>query len=133
MIESSKTGRLCIFSCLTFFFFLVKCTRPEDNAIKPLNVPVEDSITIKNPQTHPEIHTIEISGMKFQPDQIIINKGDTVIWKNNDLVAHCITEINKKWTSSSIPSGGSWKVVLNTSADYFCAIHQVMSGKIIVE
>ena len=72
--------------------------------------------------------------MKFHPDGITVHKGDTVIWKNNDLVVHCVTEIpTNAWTSSKIPSGASWKMVVNISSSYFCAIHLVMKGKISVE
>jgi len=72
--------------------------------------------------------------MKFHPDQLAVNKGDTVIWINDDLVAHCVTEqATKAWTSSSIPAGSSWKMVINNSTDYYCAIHLVMQGKIIVD
>ncbi len=81
-----------------------------------------------------QVHTVSISDMKFQPDQIEISKGDTVIWKNNDLVAHNVTEFpDKKWSSPLIPSGGSWKIAVNQSSDYYCSIHPVMKGKIVVK
>lgn len=81
------------------------------------------------PETGPEVYTIQISGMKINPAEITLHKGDTVVW-NNDRVAHCVTEENTKaWTSSKIEAGGSWKMVANTSANYFCEIHLVMKGK----
>ena len=112
-------------------FFLNSCVRPEDNAI---NQPEKDLPAIAPKKTAPEVYTIEISGMKFNPAEVTLHKGDTVVWKNNDMVAHCVTEENTKaWTSSKIEAGGSWKMVANTSANYFCAIHLVMKGKITVE
>ena len=120
-----------IFTYLFLSFFLFGCTRPEDNAI---NEPEKKPSAIDSEKSGPELHTIEISEMKFHPDQINVHKGDTVIWKNNDMVAHCITEENTKaWTSSKVPAGASWKMVVNASSNYFCAIHQVMKGKITVE
>ncbi len=34
--------------------------------------------------------------MKFNPAEITVQKGDTVIWKNNDMVAHCVRKKLRK-------------------------------------
>ena len=116
---------------LFLFLFLSSCVRPEDNAI---NQPQKNLSNIAPEKISPEVYTIEISGMKFIPAEITLHKGDTVVWKNNDMVAHCVTEENTKaWTSSKIEAGASWKMVATSSANYFCAIHLVMKGKITVE
>ncbi|HEX6849545.1 MAG TPA: plastocyanin/azurin family copper-binding protein [Chitinophagaceae bacterium] len=82
----------------------------------------------------PKAHTVEIKQMKFQPAELIIQKGDTVVWINNDIVAHDVTEEpGKAWTSSMMPVGGSWSLVVTQSADYYCSIHVVMKGKLIVQ
>jgi len=82
---------------------------------------------------NPHVDTVKITGLKFLPEQIDVNKGDTVIWINNDLVMHCVTEArNMNWTSYQIPAGGSWKKAFSQSSDYYCTIHQVMKGKIVV-
>lgn len=128
MISTLKWGEIIFILFLSFF--LNSCTRPEDNAI---NEP-EKNPSIVFDKSGPEIHTIEISEMKFHPEEITVHKGDTVIWENKDIVAHCVTEeTTKAWTSSKIPAGASWKMIVNASSNYFCAIHQVMKGKIIVE
>ncbi|MEP6951909.1 MAG: cupredoxin domain-containing protein [Ginsengibacter sp.] len=135
MISILKWGGI-IFLYLFLSIFFKSCTRPEDNAIKPLEQKVQmpDSTQVIIPTYRPKIHTVEISGMKFNPDVITVHKGDTIIWKNNDLVVHCVTELpTNAWTSSKIPPGASWEMVVNTSSNYFCAIHLVMKGKIIVE
>ncbi len=38
----------------------------------------------------PKVHTVEIKQMKFQPAELIVQKGDTVVWINNDIVAHSL-------------------------------------------
>jgi plastocyanin len=82
----------------------------------------------------PKSYTVEIKQMKFQPADLTIQKGDTVVWINNDIVAHDVTEeSNKAWTSSVMPVGQSWSLVVNQSADYYCSIHVVMKGKLIVQ
>ena len=113
---------------------LYSCGRPEDGAIKL----EEDSFPQSNavPQTAekgngPKAFVVEIKKMKFEPEELQIHKGDTVVWINHDLVAHCITEEKSKaWTSGALPDDSSWKKVFTQDVDYFCAIHLVMKGKI---
>jgi len=78
-------------------------------------------------------HTIEINKMKFNPEELTISSGDTVVWLNNDITNHCITEVNKTWTSGALTPGQSFKKVVTKNTDYFCAIHVVMKGKITVK
>ncbi len=79
-------------------------------------------------------HTIEIKQMKFQPNELKLHKGDTVLWINKDITDHDVTEETKKaWTSSKLPMGKSWSMIVEESADYFCSLHVVMKGKLIVE
>jgi plastocyanin len=80
------------------------------------------------------VDTILISDMKFHPEVIKVHQGDSVIWINNDMVTHCVTEAKSKaWTSFQLSAGEVWKMPVSKSADYYCAIHQVMKGKIIME
>ncbi|HET8964025.1 MAG TPA: cupredoxin domain-containing protein [Chitinophagales bacterium] len=81
----------------------------------------------------PQSYTVEIKDMKFQPEEISVHKGDTIIWINNDIVAHDVTEENKVWASPHLASGSSWEKVIDKSESYYCSIHLVMKGKIIVE
>jgi len=82
---------------------------------------------------NPDFVTITIENMKFSPDSIEVKKGQQVVFVNRDMVNHCITEVHTKaWTSGVIPAGGSWMWVASQTSDYYCAIHAVMKGKIIV-
>ena len=82
----------------------------------------------------PAVHTIEIKEMKFIPATIQVKKGDTIIWTNRDIVVHNVTEEKSKaWASGIISAGKSWKMVATKSAEYFCSLHPVMKGKILVQ
>jgi len=82
----------------------------------------------------PKVHTVEIKQMKFQPAELVVQKGDKVVWINNDIVAHDVTEESRKaWTSLLMPVGKSWSMVVTESADYYCSIHVVMKGKLVVQ
>ena len=86
--------------------------------------------------SEPEHQTIivEIKDMKFVPEDLTINRGDTIIWVNKDMMAHDVTEENSKtWTSGPIAPSATWKTVPDTDAAYYCSIHTVMKGKIRVE
>ncbi|MGZ3837220.1 MAG: plastocyanin/azurin family copper-binding protein [Flavisolibacter sp.] len=86
--------------------------------------------TNKETITH-KAYTVEIRQMQFQPAELHVQKGDTVIFRNEDMVAHDVTEaFTKSWTSGILPAGKSWRLVVSSSADYYCSIHQVMKGKI---
>lgn len=100
---------------LLFFSFLVYgCSAPE--------------------KTKPQVHMVEIYQMKFQPDELRIKSGDTVVFINKDIVLHDVTELpDKTWTSQPMNTGKSWSRVFTKSSDYYCSIHQVMKGKIVVE
>lgn len=81
----------------------------------------------------PKTDTVIIDQMKFTPATITINKGDTVLFINNGIVAHNATEVNKTWASPTLNNGDSWKVAPDKSAEYYCSIHIVMKGKIVVK
>lgn len=82
---------------------------------------------------HKSYH-VDIKQMQFQPAELTVQKGDTVTWTNHDIVAHDVTEEkNKTWTSGPLAPGESWSLVVDKSADYYCSIHVVMKGKLIVQ
>ena len=100
---------------LCFAFLLNGCTSTPEKAIH-------------------KVYNVEIKQMQFRPALLTLQKGDTVVWINRDIVAHDVTEEpNKAWTSSVMPPGKSWSLVVTKSADYYCSIHVVMKGKLLVE
>ncbi len=84
------------------------------------------------PNSSPKIHIVEIKDMQFQPAEIRVNKGDTVMWVNKDIVPHDATEIDSTWASPLLANGVSWKKVITKSDSYYCSIHVVMKGEVIV-
>lgn len=80
----------------------------------------------------PTTHVIIIHGMKFDPEEIAIKKGDIVEWINKDIVPHDVTEKNGNWTSGPMDTGEKWSKKFTESSSYFCSIHVVMKGNVIV-
>ncbi len=74
----------------------------------------------------------------FRPDNIIIKKGETVRWVNNDTVGHVIGSVPLIGItgifSPEIQPGDQWEYTFNKPGEYYyiCFIHRVMYGKITV-
>ncbi|HXJ98868.1 MAG TPA: plastocyanin/azurin family copper-binding protein [Gelidibacter sp.] len=82
--------------------------------------------------THKPIsHTVTIFKMKYNPEHLVVNKGDTVVWINKDFYQHDVTDFPaKKWTSKPFNKGETWSKVITEDTDYFCNLHKVMKGTI---
>jgi plastocyanin len=81
-----------------------------------------------------KVHTVALRGMNYLPATVTVNVGDTVVWKNEDIVPHTATARNKSFDSGSIEPGGFWRYVANKKGTYFyyCAYHPNTKGKLIV-
>lgn len=106
---------------------LPACSSPsEKNAQEPGTSSAEEH--------KPALHSIEITQMRFYPAELKVKKGDKVIFVNHDLVTHDITEESRKaWSSSPLVADQTWMLVVTETVNYFCSIHPVMKGKIVVE
>lgn len=81
----------------------------------------------------PETHIVRITQMKFIPDVVNVHKGDTIMWINDDLVEHDVTEQTlRSWTSSRLSPGSAWKMAATNSEAYYCSLHVIMKGQIVV-
>lgn len=80
------------------------------------------------------VDTVVIKQMQFNPAELNVKKGDTIIWINNDLVSHDVTsETPKKLYSDTLEVSKSWKWAVTDSVAYFCSIHPTMKGKILIK
>jgi plastocyanin len=83
----------------------------------------------------PRRHVVEIQGMAFKPGVLEVNRGDTVAWVNRDMVPHTATAIGKPaWSTRTLLQDQSGELVATDSGTipYFCELHPVMTGKLIV-
>lgn len=107
------------------FFLVSSCSHGEKHTPNPYEQDIP---------SEPKVHTVEIKQMKFDPAEIKVRRGDKVVWINHDILVHDITEeTSKAWTSSALPVGASWSMTVTKSSAYYCSIHVVMKGKVIVE
>ena len=121
-------GKRSILPLLLGCVLLAACSTPEKHStdtplytvVKAAHVPTSVAVTIAQ--------------MKFDPDTVTVQLGDTVVFTNKDLVDHDVTALpDSAWTSHALHTGESWKSVPDKSTDYFCSIHVVMRGYVKVE
>ena len=83
----------------------------------------------------------QIGQVYYDPTDISVSIGTTVVWTNNDNAAHTVTSgsleqgISGEFDSDVIPPGGTFEHTFNTAGtrDYFCLLHPWMIGTVTVE
>lgn len=83
-----------------------------------------------------KVHTVVINQFKYQPDTLTVNAGDTVEWKNEDIVPHTVTSKDgKTFDSKTLAKGKSWRYTASQKGtfDYYCTLHPNMKAKLIVQ
>jgi len=66
---------------------------------------------------------------------LTVSVGDTVEWKNADIVPHTVTALDKSFNSGGIAPGATWKYVAKRAGTfaYGCTPHPNMKAKLIVK
>jgi len=89
-----------------------------------------------NPATSRGLVQVAMKDIKFIPASIKVKKGQTVIWSNEDGVAHTVTaDSGASFDSGQIQPGVTykWKASTPGKIHYYCTIHgQQQSGTITV-
>ncbi|HSW16139.1 MAG TPA: cupredoxin family copper-binding protein [Ramlibacter sp.] len=82
----------------------------------------------------PRVHVVTIEAMVFSPATLKVRRGDTVEWRNKDLVPHTATAAGA-FDSGNLAPGKSWSRPMTTAGTqaYVCAYHPTMKGSLIVE
>ena len=93
-----------------------------------------------NPGSAPQkMVTVTIRAFKFEPATVTVNVGDTVEWKNDDIVPHTATadgEAQKPvFDSGTIQTGATWRYLARNKGtyNYICILHPNMKGELIVQ
>lgn len=84
----------------------------------------------------PAIVHVAIENIKFNPEVLTVKKGDTVIWKNKDLVPHTVTAegaAKPEFDSGQINPEGEFQQKIKKSGEfrYKCRLHPTMKAKLI--
>lgn len=80
--------------------------------------------------------TVTISDYAFSPDKVVVHRGDTVKWVNEDTMPHTATALDgHSFDSAALDPGANWSFVFAKAGDYAyrCAIHPGMRGSVVVQ
>lgn len=92
--------------------------------------------SVARAQKHaPQTRTVVIHNFAFHPAELTVNVGDTIVWKNTDIVSHTVTAVDGSFDSDEIKPGKSWKLVAKKAGTfaYACSPHPNMKGKFTVK
>jgi plastocyanin len=78
---------------------------------------------------------VKIDNFTFNPQQITVKAGDTVIWVNHDDIPHTVTSKTMVFRSKAMDTDDKFSFTFATPGkyDYFCSLHPHMTGLIVVE
>jgi plastocyanin len=79
---------------------------------------------------------IGIDNFKFAPSPLTVQSGTKIVWINNDDVPHLIVSTQNKFRQSPVLDTNQRFAITLTkpgSYDYFCSLHPVMQGRIVVQ
>jgi amicyanin len=79
--------------------------------------------------------SVSIDNFVFTPKEITVAKGTTVTWINRDDVPHTVVSPAKKFKSKALDTDDKFSFTFSDPGtyDYFCSIHPMMVGKVIVK
>ena len=79
--------------------------------------------------------SIAIDNFSFTPKEITVAAGTTITWVNRDDVPHTVVSTDKKFKSKALDTDDHFSFTFAEAGtySYFCSVHPVMTGKIIVE
>ncbi|QNK03862.1 cupredoxin domain-containing protein [Dyella telluris] len=80
--------------------------------------------------------SVDIRNFAFTPKALTIHAGTRVVWTNRDEEPHVVVSAGKQFASShALDTSDSYAVTFDRPGTYtyYCAIHPMMVGTIIVQ
>jgi plastocyanin len=77
---------------------------------------------------------VAIRNFAFEPDTLEVAIGDTVVWRNGDVVPHTATSQSAAWDSRELAAAAEWTLVVQATGTqpYSCTFHPNMRGALVV-
>ena len=100
-------------------------------------VTVASGATTASPASAPV--EVVLKGFKFNPAEVTVKQGTTVTWRNDDSVAHTVSNGPRSspsgFDSGEIAPGGTFSFTYTEVGrfEYHCKLHSNMDGVVIVE
>jgi plastocyanin len=80
----------------------------------------------------PKAHVVVGRGVAWDPKELEVQSGDTVEWRNADIVPHNVRADRRAFTSKDLPPGASfkWRARKRGTYPYRCTLHPEMIGTV---
>jgi plastocyanin len=77
---------------------------------------------------------VAVQAFVYDSAEVTVSVGTTVVWTNNDPVAHTVTDVDQVWDSGLFDQGGTFAKTFTEPGtySYYCIPHPMMIGKVIV-
>lgn len=131
----SKLKLSSIIAVLILSLIFSACSNRQNEQNTTVQKDLAISSEILNANSNEELE-IDIEGYVFNPYELKIKTGTTVIWYNRDSAGHTVTsETGSELDSGLFFNGETFSHKFNTPGtyNYFCKPHPQMTGVIIVE
>ena len=78
----------------------------------------------------PAKQAVTMEAVAFQPGDLTVHVGDTVVWTNKDPFPHTVTAKSGAFDSKPLAAGKTWIYRAQKKGDYpyVCTLHPTMSG-----
>jgi plastocyanin len=78
---------------------------------------------------------IAIDNFSFTPREITVASGTTITWVNRDDVPHTVVSTDKRFKSNAMDTDNQFSFTFTDAGayTYFCSVHPIMVGKIVVK
>ena len=89
----------------------------------------------EKPQEKPAATQVKIDNFSFEPREITVAAGTTVVWTNRDDVPHTVTSSNDKFGSKALDTDDAFSFTFKDPGkyEYYCSVHPKMTGTVIVK
>ncbi|MFA6254792.1 MAG: cupredoxin domain-containing protein [Patescibacteria group bacterium] len=119
-----------LFIVIGLALILVGCSPKTSQNQPATNQPVANI----NENINTSQNNITIQNFAFAPTNLVVTKGSTVTWTNQDSTIHAITA-SGTFDSGNLNQGQSFSHTFNEAGtfNYHCSIHPSMTGTITVQ
>ena len=80
----------------------------------------------------PSTHTVPIDGLAFQPPELTVRVGDSIVWINKDPFPHNVKSAAGEFQSGDVAPDGEWKFQATKAGrfPYECTLHPGMDMRV---
>ena len=81
--------------------------------------------------------TVDMRDIRFVPEDVVVQRGGTITWKNSDALSHTVTKASgpgPRFDSGTVPAGRSYRRRFTEAGliRYVCTIHPNQRGTVTV-